>query len=256
LEPGNLWDRNRGIRFGDEETKLQYNRFKSYLALPPPRRYTTIAAIEKVTVGYIANLAKSRNWRERADAFDRYRETQGLPEPLKNPLVVERLQVMDEEPPPRPLPFLSSPARSMRAQEEYRLAILSLGKRQLQACEHLTEGFVRLSSHTLQIIERTVSMAAAHQEAEETRDTRASEQFLSQQLTIAAQTLQRLSAAATQMGTLGRENWGQAVGVAAMLERFEALLAQGEGMGYAEMQPAAIACATDPQQPPEEDQSE
>ncbi|MFN9910379.1 MAG: hypothetical protein ACK56F_30410, partial [bacterium] len=55
LEPGNLWDRNRGIRFGDEETKLQYNRFKSYLALPPPRRYTTIAAIEKVTVGYIAN---------------------------------------------------------------------------------------------------------------------------------------------------------------------------------------------------------
>jgi hypothetical protein len=56
------------------------------------------------------------------------------------------------------------------------------------------------------------------------------------------------------MGTLGRENWGQAVGVAAMLERFEVLLAQGEGMGYAEMQPAAIACATDPQQPPEEDE--
>jgi hypothetical protein len=252
LSDGNFWDRNCGIAFGRNESAIQYDRFQAYLNLPHPRRLTTLAARLGISEPVMSVTARKYNWKQRAQAYDQRSEDYVGPPNRHNPLVVERPKVLDAEPyvkPPR--------GSSLRQQEKYRDAMLSLGRQQLEACLHLTEGFKRLSVYTVRLVDRVVAFGdqdLTQLPLGEMAQYAKTDAILSNQLTVAAQTLQRLSAAATQMGTLGRENWGQAVGVAAMLERFEVLLAQGEGMGYAEMQPAAIACATDPQQPPEEDE--
>lgn len=252
MSGGNYWDRNCGIPFGREESAIQYRRFQEYVNLPQPRRLATLARKLKVSVPVVSVAAKTYNWKQRAEAYDRRDEDYGSPPKPIDPLVVDRPKVMTAKPyvnPPR--------GDSFKEQERYRDAMLSLGRQQLEACLHLTEGFNRLSLYTIKLVDRVVAngdVDLKHLPDGGLVHQVKTDAILSNQLTVAAQTLQRLSAAATQMGTLGRENWGQAVGVAAMLDRFEALLAQGWDKSYSEVEPVAIASAPDPQQPPEEDE--
>ena len=60
----NPWDRQ------ENETEKQYDYFKEYLALPPPRRYHKVAQIKGVTDEYMRMLSIKNNWQDRVRRYD------------------------------------------------------------------------------------------------------------------------------------------------------------------------------------------
>jgi hypothetical protein len=148
---------------------------------------------------------------------------------------------------------------SLAAQEEYRVAILALGKRQLKSAKGLNDAFVRLSSHVLDLVTRLGEISAKAKAdpdapAEMVAALQKLENAVENQLATATMSLQRLASASTAMGTQGRENWGQAVGVEVLLERLEAMLAMQEDMGYTQKTPPALPEGANQQKPNDDNQ--
>lgn len=270
------WDQNQGIPEGQNETDQQYERFHRFLREPKPRRLTRIAEAFGVSLPNISALAKRRNWEERAKAFDEYQE-RWLPlnpsESFRSPRAPEPTDdgpataevVNDPRPePPAPVavivdasairtpidadsPEIILPLHrgSLRAQEEFRVAILALGKRQLKSAKGLSEAFARLSAHVLDLVTRLNETSAKIKSdpdapAEVVAGMVKLETAIENQLATASMSLQRLASASAAMATQGRENWGQAVGIEALLERLEAMLALQEKAGYPEPMPPAL----------------
>jgi hypothetical protein len=292
-----IWERGQGIPEGQAETEQQHERLCRYLMEPRPRVLTRIAEAFGVSVVAISNLAKRRNWEERAAAFDQYQRLYGPmnppstfrakpagepepdpPEPEEPPEsqedAAEVVEVVDDPRPTAPPPVavfvdamaIRSPADgakpevvlplqrgSLQAQEEFRVAILGLGKRQLKAARGLSDAFVKMSSHCADLITRLTEISAkAKNDPDAPPEVLAGlqklENAIENQLATATTTLHRLAQSSNQMGTQGRENWGQAVGIEAVLERLEAMLAMQEEMGYAEKTPAALPAGANQQQ--------
>ena len=287
------WDQNQGIPEGQNETDQQYERFHRFLREPKPRRLVRIAEAFGVSLPNISALAKRRNWEERAKAFDEYQERwlplnpssdfrspkppPGPPEPDDDGSdVVEVVNDRRPDPPPPVAVIVDASAirspvdvdspeivlpmgrGSLRAQEEFRIAILTLGKRQLKSAKGLNDAFARLSTHVLDLVTRLGEISAKAKNdsdapAEMLIGLQKLENAVENQLATASMSLQRLASASTAMGTQGRENWGQAVGIEALLERLEAMLAMQEDRGYTEITPAALPEGTN-QQDPNDDQ--
>lgn len=282
------WDQNQGILEGQNETDQQYERFHRFLREPRPRRLTRIAETFGVSLPNISALAKRRNWEERAKAFDEYQErwlplnqssnfrspkpSPEPPEPDDGSIVPEVVNDRRPDPPPpvavivdasairapgdgsSPEIILPLQRGSLAAQEEYRVAILALGKRQLKSAKGLNDAFVRLSSHVLDLVTRLGEISAKAKAdpdapAEMVAALQKLENAVENQLATATMSLQRLASASTAMGTQGRENWGQAVGVEVLLERLEAMLAMQEDLGYTQKTPPALPEGANQQEP-------
>ncbi len=287
------WDQNQGIPEGQNETDQQYERFHRFLREPRPRRLTRIAETFGVSLPNISALAKRRNWEERAKAFDEYQERwlplnqssnfrspkppPEPPEPDDGSIVPDVVNDRRPDPPPpvavivdasairapgdgaSPEVILPLQRGSLAAQEEYRVAILSLGKRQLKSAKGLNDAFVRLSSHVLDLVTRLGEISAKAKAdpdapAEMVAALQKLENAVENQLATATMSLQRLASASTAMGTQGRENWGQAVGVEVLLERLEAMLAMQEDMGYTQKTPPALPEGANQQEPNDDHQ--
>lgn len=287
------WDQNQGIPEGQNETDQQYERFHRFLREPRPRRLTRIAETFGVSLPNISALAKRRNWEERSKAFDEYQERwlplnqssnfrspkppPEPPEPDDGSIVPEVVNDRRPDPPPpvavivdasairapgdggSPEVILPLQRGSLAAQEEYRVAILALGKRQLKSAKGLNDAFVRLSSHVLDLVTRLGEISAKAKAdpdapAEMVAALQKLENAVENQLATATMSLQRLASASTAMGTQGRENWGQAVGVEVLLERLEAMLAMQEDLGYTQKTPPALPEGANQQEPNDDHQ--
>lgn len=274
----NPWSHGQGLPPGVTESEEQYRRFVMWLEAPKPRTLTHVAKAVGVSVAAIFKLAKKCNWEERTRLFDRHciENAPPLPDP---PPIFEIAEVVRDRAPslPPPVAVLVDPSAikapfnvdspeivlplqrgSLRAQEEFRIAILDLGKRQLKSAKGLNDAFARLSTHVLDLVTRLGEISAKAKAdpdapAEVLARLQKLECVVENQLATASMSLQRLASASTAMGTQGRENWGQAVGIEALLERLEAMLAMQEDRGYIETTPAALPEGTN-QQDPNDDQ--
>ena len=265
----NPWSHGHGLPPGTTESDEQYRRFVMWLEAPKPRTLTHVAKAFKVSVVAIFKLARKCNWEERTRLFDRHC-IENAPPPIFEIAEVVRDRAPKLPPPVAVLvdastiktPFdvdapeivLPLQRGSLAAQEEYRVAILSLGKRQLKSAKGLNDAFVRLSSHVLDLVTRLGEISAKAKAdpdapAEMVAALQKLENAVENQLATATMSLQRLASASTAMGTQGRENWGQAVGVEVLLERLEAMLAMQEGMGYTEKTPPALPEGANQQEP-------
>ncbi len=274
----NPWSHGQGLPPGVTESEEQYRRFVMWLEAPKPRTLTHVAKAVGVSVAAIFKLAKKCNWEERTRLFDRHciENAPPLPDP---PPIFEIAEVVRDRAPslPPPVAVLVDPSAikapfnvdspeivlplqrgSLRAQEEFRIAILDLGKRQLKSAKGLNDAFARLSTHVLDLVTRLGEISAkAKNDPDAPPEVLAGlqklENAVENQLATASMSLQRLASASTAMGTQGRENWGQAVGIEALLERLEAMLAMQEDRGYIETTPAALPEGAN-QQDPNDDQ--
>ena len=270
----NPWSHGHGLPPGTTESDEQYRRFVMWLEAPKPRTLTHVAKEFKVSVVAIFKLARKCNWEERTRLFDRHciENAPPLPDP---PPIFEIAEVVRDRAPKLPPPVavlvdastiktpfdvdapeivLPLQRGSLAAQEEYRVAILSLGKRQLKSAKGLNDAFERLSNHVLDLVIRLGEISAKAKAdpdapAEMVAALQKLENAVENQLATATMSLQRLASASTAMGTQGRENWGQAVGVQVLLERLEAMLAMQEGIGYTEKTPPALPEGANQQEP-------
>jgi hypothetical protein len=204
------WERGQGIPNGAFESATQYQRFSFYRDLGVGR--TVAAAAKRFGVSWqaIHRAAKLYRWHERAAAFDQNRAAPG---PVAAALA--RLEVA-----PAPIVVNGQQATfscTFRSQEEFRRAVEELGRKQMATCQGLTAVTASLASH-LEALVGSLPVKDANGKAVQPLEAGRS---LREAIGSTSRALQAVSSAAAQMGTVGRENWGQAVGIEMLLAKFE-----------------------------------